>query len=272
MEIFQTIWTALTTPNVELIKFFGIPFSFIEVSVHMLFFCFILNIESTKKQKIIYILTLYTLSIVFTFLITFDFAPVIRIILWPILIMLIFKTTLLKSIIATLLPSVVMLLFETIFIKVYTVFFNISYNDIATIPIYRESIVLLNYLSIYILYLLAKHFNFNITLLDDMNKSNRNVLIINSIFGIISIITQLYLVNFYSDNIPFSIILISSFCLLSYFFISIYSLLRTTKLEITEQSLEEAQLYNKSLKILHDNVRAFKHDFSNIVQAIGRIC
>ena len=67
-------------------------------------------------------------------------------------------------------------------------------------------------------------------------------------------------------------ILLSTSCLLAYFFISLYSLARTTKLEITTQSLEEAKLYNKSLKILHDNVRAFKHDFSNIVQAIGRIC
>ena len=51
-----------------------------------------------------------------------------------------------------------------------------------------------------------------------------------------------------------------------------YSVSKTTQLQIAQQNLEEAQLYNKSLKILHDNVRAFKHDFSNIVQAIGRIC
>ena len=33
--------------------------------------------------------------------------------------------------------------------------------------------------------------------------------------------------------------------------------------------LEEAELYNKTLQILHDNIRAFKHDFWNIVQGIG---
>jgi two-component system sensor histidine kinase AgrC len=33
--------------------------------------------------------------------------------------------------------------------------------------------------------------------------------------------------------------------------------------------LEEEKLYNKTLTILYDNIRGFKHDFNNIVQAIG---
>lgn len=46
-------------------------------------------------------------------------------------------------------------------------------------------------------------------------------------------------------------------------------MIRTNKLEITKQNLEEEKLYNKTLTILHDNIRGFKHDFNNIVQAIG---
>lgn len=34
-------------------------------------------------------------------------------------------------------------------------------------------------------------------------------------------------------------------------------------------SLEEATLYNKTLEILQDNTRAFRHDFSNIVQGMA---
>lgn len=41
------------------------------------------------------------------------------------------------------------------------------------------------------------------------------------------------------------------------------------KLEVATTSLEEATLYNKTLQILQDNTRAFKHDFGNIVQGIG---
>ena len=60
--------------------------------------------------------------------------------------------------------------------------------------------------------------------------------------------------------------------LLAYFFVSLHTLSKTYKLEIANQDIENLQLYNKTLGILHDNIRAFKHDFNNIVQAIGRLC
>ena len=38
---------------------------------------------------------------------------------------------------------------------------------------------------------------------------------------------------------------------------------------MTTQKLESAEAYNNTLRILHDNVRGFKHDFDNIVTTIG---
>ena len=55
MEILQTIWTALTTENQNLIKIIAIPFSVIEAIITMLLFTTILNISSTKKQKLLYV-------------------------------------------------------------------------------------------------------------------------------------------------------------------------------------------------------------------------
>ena len=40
-------------------------------------------------------------------------------------------------------------------------------------------------------------------------------------------------------------------------------------LSTTTKKLESAEEYNKTLHILHDNVRGFKHDFDNIVTTIG---
>ena len=53
MNIFQTVWSALTTPNEMLFKYISIPLSFLEFYVGMLFFTSILNIETTKKKKFI---------------------------------------------------------------------------------------------------------------------------------------------------------------------------------------------------------------------------
>ena len=56
---------------------------------------------------------------------------------------------------------------------------------------------------------------------------------------------------------------------MAYFFISIFSLTRIVKLQITTRNLENAEQYNNTLSFLYDNVKAFKHDFDNIVFTIG---
>mgnify|MGYP002658730594 FL=1 len=68
---------------------------------------------------------------------------------------------------------------------------------------------------------------------------------------------------------PNPLVFLTLFIVSLYFAISIFSLIRTNKLEETTQNLEEQKMYNKTLSTLHDNIRGFKHDFNNIIQAIG---
>ncbi len=55
MEIIQTIWTALTTPNELATTILLFPMYFIDTLVNMLLFTTILDIKATKKSKIIYV-------------------------------------------------------------------------------------------------------------------------------------------------------------------------------------------------------------------------
>lgn len=121
----------------------------------------------------------------------------------------------------------------------------------------------------FIIYIICKKFNLNINIFDNMSKRSKILLILNFIVGILAISMQYYLIQFYNDTVPFYITIISSIMLLLYFIISLYSLIKSTKLEMAQQDLEETKLYNKTLTILHDNMRCFKHDFNNILQAIG---
>ena len=121
----------------------------------------------------------------------------------------------------------------------------------------------------FVFYLLCNRFNLNIASLEVLDKRSKALLILNSILGILSICMQYYLIGFYSDNLPLFITLFSTLTLLIYFITSFYSITRTTKLELAKKDLEETKLYNKTLIILHDNIRCFKHDFNNILQAIG---
>lgn len=269
MEIFQTLWMALTTPNEGLINILSIPLTILEIATSMLLFLTLLNITCSRKQQCTYLLLMSAFSILSNIPILYDISKFINAIIWPILVIVIFRTSILKGILSEVIPLIIIAIFEPIYIKILTIAFNIQYVDISYTPIFRILFVVAIYLTIYILYRIFKHINFNIKLLDNMDKKSKIILVINSAFGIIAICTQLYLFKFYSENMSYVFTIISLISLIAYFFISMYSLTKTTELQITEQNLEEAQLYNKSLKILHDNVRAFKHDFSNIVQAIG---
>lgn len=269
MEILQMIWTKLTTGNQMLIKIISIPLAIIEVSITMLLFTTILNIKSSKKQKILYILIFSLISILSIIIIPIPINTFINVIACPLLVYFIFKTNILKAILAEILPFILFTTIGLILSNIYIIIFNISNDAFTTIPIHKILGSSLIYLVIFIIYKYLNSFNINIKLLDKICIKKHSILIFNLLIGIIAICIQSYIATLYTNFIPFSMTLSTILILLIYFSISIYSLFRTSKLEVTTEKLEEEKLYNKTLGILYDNIRAFKHDFNNIVQSIG---
>ena len=272
MELMQTIWTHLSMPNEGLMAIifnsWGIPFIFIEITLHVLLFTTILNIPATKKQKIIAVVVLSFISCISNTITQKPYSAYINMILYPIFITLIFKINFFKSIIAEFIPITISSILEICLCKLYVFLFNGTYDDIYSIPIVRLPIAILIYLSMYLIYRLIKYFKINIVLFDNMNKKSKIILLINFIFAIIAIGIQFYIIGYYLNTLPLFICLMSAISLIAYFSISIFSLIKTNKLEATNQSLEEAQMYNKTLELLHENLRIFKHDFANIMQSI----
>lgn len=269
METLNTVWTALTTTNEELVNIISIPIYFIDAYVVMLLFTTILNLKSSKKQKLKYILLLSIIGFIIRLIFMNPLATYLVMILTFILITKIFKTTLLKSLIAVIFPYAISILLEYIFSKIYYVLFGTSWDTLLNIPVFRITITGLIYLTIYLTARLCKYFNFNITLLETMNKTSKTIVLTNCILAIIVIVSQFYLINFYSTNLPLLVTLLNLFILIAYFIISFISFAKINQLEETEMNLQETKLYNKTLTILHDNIRSFKHDFANIVSGIG---
>ena len=117
MEILQTIWTALTTPNEGLINIISIPLAFLDAYIGMIFFSTCLNIKSSRKQKIIYVCTFSVLALIINMVLPNLYSTFVRMILWPILVILILKTSVLKGI----LSEVVVLVMPSI--KVFSIIF-----------------------------------------------------------------------------------------------------------------------------------------------------
>ncbi len=269
MEILQTIWTALTTPNEGLVNIMLIPINFLDAFICMNFFTTILNIKCTRKQKIIYVFTFSILAILINSLLPDLYATFAHMILWPILVIFILKASILKGILSEVITLLVTSILESIFAKLLFTFANVTADSILTIPLYRFTVVISIYLFIWLLTLVINLFKINIKIFDNLSKKTRILLIANTLLIALVIAMQFYLINFYSDTMPLFITLISIFSLIAYFSVSIYSIVSSSKLEITSRDLEGANLTIHTLRVLHDTVRTFKHDFDNIVNGIG---
>lgn len=269
METLNAVWTALTTTNEELVNTISIFLMFVEVPITMLFFTTLFNIDYTKRNKFIYIVSLSVFSLLTRFFIPTPYGTFLNIIFMTSIIIFLFKTNFLKSLLCVFVPLAINIVLEYLLESIYFVILEIPCNILLTIPIYRFSIMLIIYLSIYIAYRICKKYKFNITLFENINSHTKKLILFNTILSIIIIASQFFLLTYYNDRLPLLMSLVNISSLLAYFVISISMIIKTTQLEISEQNLQETRLYNKTLSILYDNMRAFKHDFSNILTGIG---
>lgn len=268
METIQVIWNSLNVENPDIITILTIPFAFMEVFISMLIFTTLLNIISTKKQKILYVILVSIFSIISKLFIPNPYNAFINLLVIFLSISFIFKTKILQGVICLLFPPIIAALLESILAKFYYSIFQIDYLVGGNIPIHRLVGTLIIYFVMFLIYLLLKYCKLNISKLQVLNKKKRILLIFNTILGVILICMQIYVTYFYSSVLPFYIVLLSLIALLTYVSISLYTIFTVSELETTSTNLEEAQLYNKTLEILQDNTRAFRHDFSNILQGM----
>ena len=269
MELLQTIWNALTNENEILMNIISVPMIFLEIYLTFLLFTTILNISCSKTQRIQYVLCNSLLAILTSYFIPNPYNTFINLMLFPVLVYFILKTNALKAIFSEITFYIIMFCTGTPLVLLYSSILKLHSTVLFVIPIYKIIYSFNLYILLFAIYQIFKKLDWHITLLDRFDSYTYNTLIINFLVGIVAIAIQAYIEYLYTDYIPNNLIFMSLALLLLYFLISLYSLYRTNKLEKTTQELEEEKMYNKTLNTLHDNIRGFKHDFNNIVQAIG---
>lgn len=269
MEIFNNIWTALSTPNELMMNLLLIPFSFIESTIIMYLFLYILNIKADKRQKILYVILSSITGLITNNFIPAPFYTIINYITLLIIVHFIFKQNILKTFLAVFIPIIIFALISTLVLNPFIKLNNIDYNATATIPIYRLECILIIYCTALLVLLLIKNKNIYLNILDEFDKKTKLTLLFTLILGIFVLCTQLFITAFYTNELPVIISVLNFICLLAYYGISIYTLTRITKLTSTRKQLANAEEYNKTLQIIHDSVRCFKHDFDNTVATLG---
>lgn len=229
----------------------------------------VFNLSCTKKQKYLYISVTACIAAIATLFISWPFNIILNYITAFLILYFVIKLSFIKSFIATIFPSIVFNLIGYLLANPYLDLLKITYEENNTIAIYRIPFALLTYSIVLIFNLIIKYRKFTINILEDFDKKSKSIIIFNFIFGFICIFLQGILSVKYIDILPIEFTFFNFICLLIYFVLSFFSLAKVMSLSTTTKKLESAEEYNKTLHILHDNVRGFKHDFDNIVTTIG---
>ena len=137
MEILQTIWVALTSENTNLIKIITFPMLVLELTISVLLFTTILNIQSNKKQKILYILILSLIGFLNLIIVPAPYNSFINLIACPICVYFIFKTNVLKAFLAEIIPFISFIIVGAIVGNLYKAIIKISNQVFNTTPIHK---------------------------------------------------------------------------------------------------------------------------------------
>ena len=269
MKILQTIWTAITTENELLSTLLLLPETYLENFISVLIFSTLLGITSSKKSKLLYIFITATLFNLVNLFIPNPFRSFINLAIMLIFIKVIFKTNTIKTILAALSPILVTVLCESIIAKVSFMLLNIDVASLRIIPLYRLIIALSIQLLAFIIYLFIKYFKIQISIFENISKKTKILTIVNLVFAIFALSIQFFITGFYLNKLPLYIVVFSNLSLILYFVLSLYSLTKTTQLELASLNLEQEKESNKILKDLQDDLHGFRHDFTNIMCTIG---
>jgi two-component system sensor histidine kinase AgrC len=89
-----------------------------------------------------------------------------------------------------------------------------------------------------------------------------------ALIGIIATYFNIVEMLFYIKDYQYVIFIVDIISLIIYFYISIKNTLRINIEEAQEEKIYTLETYNKTLQIMYDSIRGFRHDFSNVVQGL----
>lgn len=272
MQLLNNIWIALSSENTRLFNLLSYPATILENFLFMDLFLIIFNVEASRKQKFLYVVIISIISILSLNYLTTPLNVFINYASILICIKFIFKLNILQSFISLIISAFIFGLLNTLLQNPYITILNISLENLLNIPIYRYSFLLIVYMIVIIICIMLKKFksiNFSLDFLNLLDKKTLGILIINLVVGFLTLCIQLVLNTFYIDIVPLYITLLSFLFLIAFFGLNIYSFTRIIKLATTKRDLQSAEEYNKSLEILYDKVKGFKHDFNNIMSTFS---
>lgn len=232
----------------------------------------IFDVKSSNKQKLTYIIFIIPINIISSNFIASPFNILVNYSCMTIMLYLIFKLNILKCLTSLIITIFVFGVLNVLIQNPYLTTLNISLDTFTNTPKYRIPYLIILYSAFSLIILFFSKFRkikLSLDLLDSLDNKTVIILYINLIMGFFTLFIQLIITAYYIDIVPIIITLLNFLLLVAFLILSIYSFTRMIKLAHTKKDLACAEEYNKSLEILYDKVKGFKHDFDNILSSLN---
>ncbi len=265
-DIYQRMMTYDKTYLAIVITFYTIIWTILNIKMYKQ----LLDIDISRKRTIIWFL-LEAISISFGKIM---FPPsvykIVNLVLFPIITNLILKVKMERCLVLQLIDYMAIYLIELLFAQSLSKVFGIDgYFEGMCIPAYRLIMVGIILISEYIIYRIIKWKNIVMNFPKVLSRKQKVTIIISCILGLLVITCKSVEFVIFKDLYHYIMYVIDTSFIVLTFILSMKHMMNISIVEKRNEEIEELELYNQNLNELYDNVRAFRHDFGNIVQAMG---
>ena len=232
----------------------------------------IFDLKSSNMQKAICIVLMLATGEISSLFLQQPFNIILNYGCIAIFITFIFKINILKSFTALILTIFIYGLVNTLIQKPYLTILDISLDTFMATPKYRITYLIILYSFIALIILFLKRFNnikLKINTLDSLDNRTIIILTTNLLLGVFILFMQLVITDYYIDIVSTYINLLNLLLLIAFLILSTHCFIHVLELAITRKDLAYAEECNKSLEILYDKVKGFKHDFDSIVSSLN---
>lgn len=245
----------------------SIFFSFCDI----LLFVNLFNVKTTKPKIVKVVLLDSMLRMIFVMCMPIIFYRAFHLVITVLIFKFCFKQKIERCILGEAINAISIMSLELIFSKLFLMIlpevstytegmYNYKYKLYVTLSISIGRLIICT---------IVTHKKMAIESSNIISKKNRiKVILISVIGGILIYLNTVEMTLFISD-FPYSIFLFDIISLILYFYISMKDILRIAKLEEYDEKIHSLESYNKTLSIMYDNIRGFRHDFNNFVQALN---
>lgn len=237
---------------------------FIFIGISLIFFERIFKIQFSKKNKFIYIMINVICFFITCLLAGYMAAYIFMSITSIVLFIYWLKITKLQTLSFYSLQSIFLLNIYFFAFKTICIVSNYhSFSEIIEFPIFEIVSIIFIFMIGLTLYLISKYIKFPYLHKSSVEEKS------NLIIGLSLLNLMMVFLVFFKFFEVFSHNLLYILALDLYFYVSITTIIHSCQLSYAKHKIENLKLCNKTILSMCDETRAFKHDFHNIIQAIG---